>query len=52
MIWILRKTEAVRDILPQEIREKNKHHWSQWHVANITINKLRKAGEKPAFLVA
>ncbi len=44
--------KAVREILPQEIREKNKHHWSQWHVANITINKLRKAGVKPAFLVA
>lgn len=44
--------KSVRDILPQKVKEKNKHHWSQWHEANKTIIKLRKAGVKPAFLVA
>lgn len=44
--------QAVRDILPEGIKEKNKHHWSQWNEANKTINELRRVGEKPAFLVA
>ncbi|MDD3880027.1 MAG: hypothetical protein PHP26_08570 [Syntrophomonas sp.] len=29
--------------------EEEKYHWSQWHGANKTINKLRKAGENLRF---
>ena len=41
----------VRLILPQKIKDTNKHHWSKWYVANRTVLKIRKAGEKPAFSV-
>ena len=43
--------KAVRKILPKKAKESNRHHWSQWYVANKTILKLRKVGEKPAFSV-
>lgn len=37
--------------LPKKVKDSNKHHWSKWYVANKTVLKLRKAGEKPAFSV-
>ncbi len=43
--------QAVRMILPKKTKESNRHHWSQWYVANKTVLKLRKAGETPAFSV-